>query len=458
MTKQQRLVLLVSILASFVAFLEASVINVGLPAMVSDLGGGLATQQWIVDAYLITLGSLMLIAGSFSDIFGRKRVLAVGLFGFAVTSVLCAVAPSGLILILARALQGVAGALLVPSSLALIISAFSGSSQGKAIGTWTAWTGIAFVIGPLLGGFLIDIFSWRLMFGIIIVPAIVTWWLMRRLEDTEPPREKVKVDILGAVLGIVGLGGPVYALIEQAHYGLTSPLIYVPLGAGIIALGLFVWHERRTETPMLPLNLFNIRNFAVGNVATIAIYSGLSVSSFLITIFIQQVGGYSAVAAGMALLPVTIIMFILSPRFGALAGKHGPRLFMAIGPMIAGLGFLSMLRVGQSIDYWTQLFPGILLFGVGLSMTVAPLTAAVLGSIDRRHAGVASAVNNAISRIAGLIAIAAVGMILGTALDLEGFHRGVVFMAGLLFLGGVVSAVGINNGQIKATDETPKIQ
>jgi len=445
MGRRQRLVLVVSILASFIAFLDGSVINVALPAISSELEGGLALQQWVVDAYLITLGSLILIAGSLSDLFGRKKVLLAGLLGFAITSVLCAIAPTGEVLIAARALQGIAGALLVPSSLAMIISAFSGPAQGKAIGTWTAWTGIAFVIGPLLGGFLVDAGSWRLIFAINLLPIALTVWLMQRLSGPEDIRSDVPVDVRGAILCTFGLAAAVYALIEQPHHGWAVPLVSIPLIGGLAALGLFIRHERRTRHPMLPLELFNIRNFSAGNLATIAIYAGLSLATFLITIFVQQVGGYSAFEVGMALLPVTLILFALSPRFGALAGTYGPRLFMAAGPIVGGLGFLLMLSTGSSPAYWSELFPGIVVFGLGLAMTVAPLTSAVLGSISSRQAGIGSAINNAVARIAGLVAIAVIGVVTGPSLDVDGFRRGLLVMAGLLIAGGIISAVGIRN-------------
>lgn len=447
--KQQRLVLTISILASFVAFLDGSVVNVALPAIVRDLGGGLTTQQWVLDAYLMTLGALMLVAGSLSDLFGRVRVLVWGLAGFGVASIFCAIAPGSLFLIIARGLQGMAGALLVPSSLALIISSFSGTSQGKAIGTWTAWTGIAFVIGPLLGGFLVDAYSWRLIFAINIVPIVVTLYLVRMLPPVPKARRKVRVDMAGAILCALGLGGVVYALIEKAHYPWSHPMIYVSLTCGVLASLGFLWQERRAREPMLPLTIFRNRNFAYGNLATVAIYGGLSVATFLITVFVQQVGGYTAIEAGMAMLPVTVIMFVLSSRFGALSAKYGPRVFMTVGPLLAAAGFLSMLRVSHTVSYWTQLLPGILLFGLGLSVTVAPLTAAVLGSIESQRAGIGSAINNAVARIAGLIAIAAVGVVVGPSLGLDGFHRGAVMMATLLAMGAAISAIGIRNSAQK---------
>lgn len=446
MTKQQRLILFVSILASLIAFLDGSVVNVALPAIDRELGGGFATQQWVASAYLVTLGALILVAGSLSDLFGRKTVLTWGTIGFGITSILCAIAPTAETLIIARGLQGMAGALLVPSSLALIISSFHGPAQGKAIGTWTAWTGIAFIIGPLLGGFLVDVASWRYIFMINIVPVLATLYLIDKLGPAVDEKIKdAKLDITGAVLCTIGLAATVYALIEQPQLGWSHPLIYSTLTIGIIAIGAFLWYEDHAKHPMLPLSLFKIRNFTAGNLATIAIYSGLGVATFLITIFVQQVGHYSAVAAGLAILPVTIIMLLLSSRFGELAGKYGPRLFMTVGPLIAAFGFLLMLGVDASVSYWTQIFPGIVTFGIGLSITVAPLTSAVLSDIDSRHAGIGSAINNAIARIAGLVAVASIGLVVGATLTLEGFHRGITIMIILLALGGVVSAIGIRN-------------
>ena len=444
MTRAQRLVLVVSILASFVALLDGSVVNVALPAIVRDLGGGLVTQQWVVDAYLITLGALILLAGSLSDLFGRRRILAAGLLGFGVASVLCAVAPSAVFLIVARALQGVAGALLVPSSLALIMSAFSGAGEGKAIGQWTAWTGIAFIFGPLLGGFLVDQASWRWVFGINIIPIGLCLWLLRGVAASKVPKG-ARLDIAGAVLCSLGLFGAVFALIEQPHHGWGSPVIWLPLAAGILALVVFVWYEARAKDAMLPLSLFRVRNFSAGNVATVGIYAGLSIATFLIVIYLQQVSGYSALAAGFALLPVTILMFFLSPRFGALSGRFGPRAFMTFGPLVAGLGFLLMLRAGTHVQYWSELFPGVVVFGLGLSVTVAPLTSAVLGDVDTSRSGIASAINNAVARIAGLVAVAFAGVIVGTNLDLPGFRRAIIATALMVAFGGVVSWVGIRN-------------
>jgi len=427
------------------------VVNVALPAIMHDLGGGLATQQWVVDAYLLTLGSLILVAGSLSDLFGRVRILVAGLVGFAVTSLLCAVAPTDAFLTVSRGLQGIAGALLVPSSLALIISTFPKEGQGKAIGSWTAWTGVSFIIGPLVGGFLVDTISWRWIFAINLLPIAITLSLLKKLKHDDHAAKDTTIDTLGAGLCAAGLGTLVFALIEQPNYGWSDPLIFLPFALGVILLVAFVYYEARNTQPMLPLSLFRVRNFSVGNVATLAIYGALSIATFLIVIFLQQVAGFSAFRAGLALLPTTVIMFMLSPRVGALASKFGPRVFMGMGPIVAGFGFLLMLRTEGRVNYWTQLLPGILVFALGLSITVAPLTAAILGDIESGHAGVASAVNNALARIAGLITVAVVGVIAGPQLDLHGFHRALAAAAVLMMAGGVISAIGIVNHQKPAT-------
>ena len=411
MTRVQKLVLVASILGSFVAFLDASVVNVALPAIRDDLGGGISAQQWIVDAYLVTLGSFILAAGSLSDLFGRKRVFVAGLIGFGVTSLLAAIAPSATILIVARGLQGATGALLVPSSLAMIIARFSGPDQGKAIGTWTAWTGIAFLVGPLLGGALVDVSSWRWVFAINMLPIAATVAVLARIPAEPPHAEKSHVDLPGAILCAVGLGGMIYGLIEAPSHGWGAPSIYLPLLAGAGAFAAFLIYERSARHPMLDFKLFGHRNFAMGNIATAAIYAGLTAFTFVLTVYLQQVSGYKAIASGMALVPVTLLMFFLSPIAGKLAGKHGPRWFMTFGPLIAAAGVLLLLRMHAHAAL-TEVLPGILVFGVGLTATVSPLTAAILGDIDQRQAGIGSAINNAIARVAGLLAVAAIGALL----------------------------------------------
>lgn len=456
MHPHQKLVLAVAVLASFVAFLDSSVVTVALPAITRELGGGLSSQQWVVDAYLMTLGSLILVAGSLSDIFGRIVVLRVGLIAFGLASILCAVAPSAGFLIIARAVQGVGGALLVPSSLALIISNFRGAAQAKAIGRWTGWTSAAFIAGPLLGGLFVDLLSWRLVFAINVLPILVTLPLLFVLKQKDEREPGVKIDIPGAVLGVFGLGLPVFALIEQGNYGWASPLIWGTLGGGILVLAAFFWRERLAKQPMVPLALFRVRNFSMGNVSTAFVYGAISIGGFLLTVYLQQVGGYPATFAGLATIPVTIISLLLSSTIGGLAGRVGPRLFMTVGPVVSGAGFLYYVffTTAQPL-YWTQVLPGVLLFGLGMTITVAPLTSAILGSIDDRQAGIGSAINNAVSRVAGLITVAMLGLIIGANVDVGGFRRGMLATACLLFVGGIVSFVGIQNRHRPAVAPSP---
>ena len=357
---------------------------------------------------------------------------------------LCALAPNPVFLAVIRAFQGAAGALLVPSSLALIMANFPGPQEGSAIGTWTSWTvaGGGRAVDPRIsGGCHLVARDLRHQRAADCARALAHAPLAPAPHGTG----STAVDGIGALLCALGLGAVIYALIEQPHRGWASPLIVPPLSIGLLALGAFVWYEHRATQPMLPMGLFANRNFRVGNIATVLIYGGLSVSTFLVTIFVQEIAGYSALDAGLTFLPVTAVMFLLSSYFGRLAGRYGPRLFMAAGPMVASAGFLLMLRLDEGARYWTDLFPGLLLFGLGLALTVAPLTAAILGAIDKRQSGIASAVNNAASRLAGLVAIAVIGLIVGSKLTVGGFHRGLWFSAALLFAGGLVSAVGITN-------------
>jgi EmrB/QacA subfamily drug resistance transporter len=441
----QRRVLIVAILASLVSFLDASVVNVALPAISRAFGGGLTLQQWVVDAYLITLGALILTAGSLSDVFGRQRVLWWGLAGFGIASLLCAVAPSGVFLVVARGIQGIAGALLVPSSLALIISNFSGAAQAKAIGRWTAWTGIATIAGPVVGGILVDTLSWRYIFVVNVVPVALTLYLMRGLR----PRDHGTgggVDFLGAALGTVGLAGTVFALIEQSDFGWGSPVVWAPFVVGVLSLAAFFVAERTVSAPMLPLRIFRVHNFWVGNISTALVYGALGFAPLTLTLFLQEVAGYSAVVAGLVLIPSTLAVVSLAGYFGGLAGRFGPRLFMSVGPLVAASAFAWLLSVSSPrVDYLVQVLPASLLFGIGMAMTVAPLTSAILGAIEPEEAGIASAVNNAVARIAGLIAVAALAVIVGGALDVSGFHRALYAAIALFGAGAVVSAIGIRN-------------
>ena len=449
----RRVVLTVAVLASFVAFLDGSIVTVALPAIAGELGGDLTLQQWVVDAYLLTLGSLMLVAGSLSDTFGRVRVLRAGLVAFAATSVLAALAPDPGLLVAARALQGVAAALLVPSSLALITSTFSGPAQGRAIGSWTAWTGVAFLVGPLTGGALVDTVGWRWVFAVVVLPVAETLVLMTRLPGDAhrgTPDSPARVDVVGAVLAAVGLAGPVFALIEGQRVGFGTGFVLVPLVVGVAALVGFVAWERRAPQPMMPLDLFRTRAFTVGNLATVGIYAALSLGTLTIPLVVQELAGLPATLAGLVTLPTTIVSLLFSTLFGTLAAKHGPRLFMTTGPLITASGFLWMLLVRDPIDVWWQIVPGVVLFGFGLAVTVAPLTSTVLSQIPPARSGIASAVNNAVSRVAGLVAVAFLGVIAGGALTVDGFHRVVVVVAVLLAASALVSFVGLR-GVVRAS-------
>jgi EmrB/QacA subfamily drug resistance transporter len=419
----KRLTLIACIMGSGIALLDGTVVNVALPTIQGALGGGLAAQQWVVNAYLLTLSSLILVGGSLGDLFGERRIFALGVSGFGVASLACALSPTIEVLVAARAMQGIAGALLVPSSLAVIVNTFPESERGGAIGSWTAWGAIAGVLGPLAGGELLAIGSWRWLFIINIPFAIACVSLILFAIPRAAPRraDARRVDVPGAVLCAAGLAGPVFALIEQPRLGWGSPAVVVPLVAGVALLAAFLWHESRARDPMLPLGLFRRRNFSAGNIETFSMYAGLAVLFFFLILFLQQIGGYTPLQSGLATLPVTVLMFVLSRRFGALADRFGPRFFMGGGPLIAACGLLLFQRIGVHVDYVSEVLPGLLVFALGLSMTVAPLTAAVLAGAEQSQAGIASGVNNAIARVAGLLGTAAVGAAVagsfGSALD-----------------------------------------
>jgi EmrB/QacA subfamily drug resistance transporter len=406
----KRVTLVACILGSGIALLDGTVVNVALPTIQRALGGGLAAQQWVVNGYLLTLGSLILVGGSLGDLYGERKVFALGVAGFGAASLLCALSPSIGVLVAARALQGIAGALLVPSSLAVIVNTFPASERGGAIGTWTAWGAIAGVLGPLAGGELLAIASWRWIFVINVPLAVACVWLILSAIPPTPARDRGgrHVDYLGALLCALGLGGPVFALIEQPRLGWSSPGVFGPFLAGVLLLVVFTSYESRATDPMLPLRLFRRRNFSAGNVETFAMYAGLAIVFFFLVLFLQQIGGYSPLNSGLATLPATIMMFFLSRRFGALADRFGPRLFMGAGPLIAAAGLLLFQNTGLKVDYISEVLPPLLIFSLGLSMTVAPLTAAVLAGSEQ-EAGIASGVNNAIARVAGLLGTAAVG-------------------------------------------------
>ena len=445
--RDQRFTLAAATLGSFVALLESTVVGVALPAIGADLGGGLESQQWIVNAYLLALGSLILIGGSLGDVFGERRVFLVGAAGFGVASVACALAPTVDTLIAARGLKGVFGALLTPASLAVIIAAFEPDERGKAIGTWTAFSGIAAVVGPLVGGWLVDGLGWRWIFAVNLPFIAMALLLAARMPAAAPVRAGRRPDWLGAGLCALGLAGPTLGLVRQPAHGWSDALVAGPLVAGAVLFGLFLlWERRGARDPMLPLGLFGRSNFAWGNLETFFVYAALGLLFFVLVVFLQQAAGYSALEAGAATIPTTVVLFLLAKRFGALADRLGPRLFMTVGPLVSAAGVMCLLAtIDESPALLVDILPGTTIFALGLAMLVSPLTASVLADADEHNAGIASGVNNAVARVAGLLAIAAVGTIVGGTLDLGGLRTALAGTAVLLVLGGLTGLCAIRN-------------
>jgi EmrB/QacA subfamily drug resistance transporter len=457
-----RFALIATILGSSIVFIDATVVNVALPPIQRDLGGGLAAQQWVVDAYLLTLGSLILVGGSLGDIFGEVKVFTLGVTGFGIASALCAAAPNIDTLIVFRGLQGIAGALLTPASLAVITATFTGPDRGAAIGSWTAWSGMSTVVGPLLGGWLIGISSWRVIFILNVPIAIATVALaLTKLPRHEHRRAGAHVDIVGGTLCALGLGGIVFGFIEQPRRGWADVAVAGGLVGGALCIAAFILWETRSPRPMLPLRLFRLRNFSVTNVETFAVYGGLSTWGFFLVLYLQQIAGYTPFRSGLATLPVTIVMFVLSRYAGRLSARHGPRFFMAAGPLVAGASTLVFIRAAAHPNYWTDILLPLVGFAVGLALTVAPLTTTVLSDAGADDAGVASGVNNAVARVAGLIAIAVVGIAAaggGTHLTLHGFHRAMLITGVLVMAGGAIGAAGIRNLGSDPSGQTPLLE
>ncbi|MGI8712528.1 MAG: MFS transporter [Solirubrobacteraceae bacterium] len=408
----KRLALIAAILASTIAAVDSSAVNVALPAIGRDLGGGFAAQQWVSNAYLLTLSALILLAGSLTDRLGERRVFTAGVAGFGIGSALCALSPSIGVLIVARALQGVSGALLTPAALAIIVAVFPKGERGGAIGRWTAWGGIGILAGPLVGGQIVDSGSWRWIF-LINVPLVVIALVLSRV--AVPGRAEgvgaARIDWGGAAMAATGLAGVSFGLIEQPVLGWSNPGVWGALGGGLVMLALFLSFESRTRAPMRPLGLFARRNFSVCNAQTFAMYGGIGLLGFFVTIYLQQVAGYSALKSGVTGLVPTGVMFLLSARLGRLADRYGARWFLVVGPLLVAAGFGLMQRYGTSVSLVSDVLPALLVFSLGLAFTVSPLTATVLADASESDAGIASAVNNAIARTAGLISVAAVGAV-----------------------------------------------
>jgi EmrB/QacA subfamily drug resistance transporter len=460
-TVRGRWVILAAILGSGIAFLDSTVVNVALPAIGDDLGGGLSGLQWTLDGYLLTLSSLLLLGGALGDEYGRKRMFVLGLVSFTVASVLCGIAPSIGSLIAARALQGVGGALLVPGSLALITASFRSEDHGSAIGAWAGLTGVATAIGPFLGGWLVDSVSWRLVF-LINVPlaALALWVTLRHVPESRDPQAGRRPDFAGAGAATLGLAGVVFALIQGPAHG-WSPGVVAAGVLGTAALIAFPFVERRVESPLVPLDIFKSRQFSGANGTTLVVYAGLGVALFLVVVEMQTVLGYSALQAGTATLPITVLMLLLSPRAGRLAQRVGPRLPMTIGPLVVAMGLFLLARIGPNSSYLTGILPGLVVFGLGLSFTVAPLTTAVMGAVEENHVGVGSGVNNAVARVAGLLSVAVLPALAGleTASTGQAFTDGVgralYISAGLAVVGSIISWVTIRNAAPVRTPAQP---
>ena len=446
--------LLATVLGSGIAFLDATVVNVALPTIGEELDAGISGLQWVVNAYTLTLSGFLLLGGSLGDHYGRRRVFVVGVIWFAVASLLCGVAPSAEALVAARALQGIGGALLTPGSLAIIEASFRAEDRGPAIGAWSGLGGVTAAIGPFLGGWLVQAASWRWIFLINLPLAVlVVWVAQRHVPESRDPSVGRGLDYTGAALAAVGLAGVVYALTDGPGLGWTSPRILLAGVVGVAALAAFVLWERRSRHPMLPLDIFASRQFTAANLVTFVVYGALGGSLFLMPIQLQRVVGFSPLEAGVALIPITLVMLLLSARAGRLSARIGPRVPMTLGPLLVAAGFVLYTRIGPGASYLAEILPGMLVFAFGLTLTVAPLTATVLAAASAEHAGMASAVNNTVARAAGLLAVAilpvAAGISGAGALDPDrfddGFRMAVLLAAALCAAGGLISWFAIRN-------------
>jgi EmrB/QacA subfamily drug resistance transporter len=460
-TPAGRWVLAVAVLGSGLAFLDGTVVNVALPDIGEDLGASTSDLQWVLNGYLLTLASLILLGGSLGDRIGRRRIFVLGVGLFTAASLLCAIAPNAEALIFARLVQGIGGALLTPGSLAMIEASFRPGDRARAIGAWSGLGGVATALGPLLGGYLVDAVSWRAIFLInlplgIFVMATAT----RHVPETRDPLATGRLDVGGAVLVGLGLGGTTYALIEAPGKG-ADPVILVTAIGGVFALVAFLLHEHRTANPMMPLDIFSSRQFSAANLVTFVVYAALGGVFFLLVSFLQISLGYSAVGAGAATLPLTALLLLLSARSGALAQRIGARIPLTIGPLVIAVGLLLMTRIDPGESYVSSVLPAIIVFGLGLVLVVAPVTATVLAAADTRHSGIASGINNAVSRVGGLLAVAVLPIVAGLTGDkfydpeamTDGFHMAMVACAGLAAAGGILAWFTISSDVLEAEPE-----
>ncbi|MEU4695241.1 DHA2 family efflux MFS transporter permease subunit [Actinoplanes sp. NPDC023714] len=457
-----RWVLLATVLGSSLAFIDATVVNIALPAIGRDLGADAAGLQWTVNGYALSLAALILLGGSLSDRFGRRRLFLIGVGWFAAASLLCGFAPTVELLIAARVLQGIGGALLTPGALAILEASFEPGDRARAIGAWSGLGGIGGALGPFLGGWLVMIGSWRYIFLINVpIAALVLWVTARHVPESRNPQAARSFDAAGLLSGAVGLGGLTYGFTAWPSHGPGDPVVLISLAVGVAGMAAFVAAERRSAHPMLPLQVFRTPAFTGANLVTFLVYAANGGVFFLVVVNLQVVAGFSPLAAGIALLPITILMLLLSARAGALGQRIGPRIPMTLGPIVcaAALGWLS--TVGAGASYWTDVLPPVIVFGLGLSLLVAPLTATALGSLDDSYAGIASGVNNAVARAAGLLAVAvlplAAGLGSGNLTDpatLSPVYRNVMLICAALMTAGAVLAWFLIPGRLEkpATD------
>ena len=453
-----RWVLAVAVLGSGMALLDGTVVNVALPDIGRDLGASTSSLQWILNGYLLTLASLILLGGSLGDRYGRRRIFVLGTGLFTAASLLCAVAPNAELLVGARLLQGIGGALLTPGSLAMIESSFRPTDRAAAIGAWSGLGGVAAALGPLVGGYLVEAVSWRAIFLINLPLGILVMTMAsRHVPESRDPTASGRLDFAGAALVGLGLGGSTYALIEAPETGAT-PLILVAGIGGLVALAAFLLHERRSRNPMMPLEIFASRQFSAANLVTFVVYAALGGFFFLFVSFLQISLGYSPVAAGAASLPVTALLLVFSARSGALAQRVGARIPLTAGPLVLAVGLLLMTRIEPGDSYLASVLPAVIVFGAGLTLVVAPVTATVLAAADARHAGIASGINNAVARLAGLLAVAVLPVIAGLTGDsfydpvamADGFDVAMVACAVIAALGGILAFLTISSEVLEA--------